>query len=361
MSYRPDAPQVAAINGDTCVRSMLELRQRYQRPSIPKRKPKWPFNNTSKSDGFDVRQFDITEDMCIDTYTANTHELDQDVVVPLLYSPLPVDLPTVQKDILILAAALHGDIDRYVRLRRPYMITGELACLVRGIYHFPMFAKWCSLQDDERLNSSRIKKAINARFIMSNDLSRITMDTPYEEIPYCIWFPQVAAPNTYIELARRSRPAWVKFQAARACIVADYQQAYQEINPGYSAALLKEAEVSPNSFYLQDQQAKAVNDPSGGERYIAGWQFYTIKEARKRSSEEVCDRIKFIDIGTGQDWIYDGLQADFGDIEATICASEEARQQKRDEVREFDEQYRAEYGISPYMYHGTVPWAKIQC
>jgi hypothetical protein len=44
--------------------------------------------------------------MCIDTYTsADRHEIDQDLVIPMLYTPLAVDLPTVQKDILILVAA----------------------------------------------------------------------------------------------------------------------------------------------------------------------------------------------------------------------------------------------------------------
>lgn len=38
--------------------------------------------------------------------------------------------------------AYYGDIDRYVRLRRPVMIKNEMQCIVRGIYHNTMFAKW---------------------------------------------------------------------------------------------------------------------------------------------------------------------------------------------------------------------------
>jgi hypothetical protein len=120
---------------------MLELKQRYQRPNMTKKKSKRDPFCSLQPDGFEVRHFDITKDMCIDTYTAVVPEIEQDVVIPLLYSPLPMDLPTVQKDILILWAAQHGDINRYTRLRRPYRIHGELACVVRGIYHFPMFAK----------------------------------------------------------------------------------------------------------------------------------------------------------------------------------------------------------------------------
>jgi hypothetical protein len=64
--------------------------------------------------------------MCIDTYTsADKHEIDQGLVILLLYTPLPIDLPTVHKDILIFAAARHGDIDRHVRLRRPSLVEGR--------------------------------------------------------------------------------------------------------------------------------------------------------------------------------------------------------------------------------------------
>jgi hypothetical protein len=191
--------------------------------------------------------------MCIDTYaSADRHGIDQHLVIPLLYIPLLVDLPTVQKDILILVAARHGDINSYLRLRRPVLIEGEIECLVRGIYYFPMSAKWCSLQDVPRMGSprskARIKAAIHARIIMSHEIYHITTDTPENEIPYCIWYPQVATADTYIDLARR-RPS-MKLQAARACIVADYQTAYRELDPGYGPALWEEAEIQPNPFYL---------------------------------------------------------------------------------------------------------------
>lgn len=48
--------------------------------------------------------------------------------LPLLYNPLPKDLPTLHKDLLILTAAFCGDIDRYVRLRRPTVIRTEMNC-----------------------------------------------------------------------------------------------------------------------------------------------------------------------------------------------------------------------------------------
>lgn len=129
------------------------------------------------------------EDMCIDTYTTDQSaykSIDQDVVIRLLYTPLPVDPPTLQKYFLILSAAWRGDIDRYVRLGRPFMLDNELACVVRGMYHSPLFAKWCSLQHEQRLDHWRVRAAVNARSIMSNDVSCITPETPHDELPYCI-------------------------------------------------------------------------------------------------------------------------------------------------------------------------------
>jgi hypothetical protein len=260
-------------------------------------------------------------------------EIDQDVVIPLLYNPLPANLPTVQKDILILAAAHHGDSNRYVRLRRPSLVEGEIDCLVRGIYHFPMFAKWCSLQDVPRLGNprskARIKAAINARLIMSNEIHHITAETPGNEIPYCIWHPQVATAATYTDLARR-RPS-MKLQAAQACIVADYQTAYQDLDPGHDPALWTETEISPNPFYLQDQQGKAPEGSPKSQWYSESWKLYTSKDARRPSSEVVLDRISRFDIEISQDWVYDCSNADFTQIESTTCASKETRVKRLEE------------------------------
>ena len=156
------------LNGDTAVRSLLEIKQRHS------------------SNNFETPYFNITEDMNIDSYTSLEKETMDDVS-PLLYSPLPVDLPTVNKDILILMAAYYGDIDRYVRLRRPMLIPCEVDCVIRGIFHNTLFAKWWSLQDLSIGTPARhsIERAITTRFIMNNDLSRI-LKRPDTE-PDCIW------------------------------------------------------------------------------------------------------------------------------------------------------------------------------
>jgi hypothetical protein len=227
---------------------MLEVKQRYTTP--------WPVKSNASSwyrrDGFRERYFDITEDMSIDTYSVSAPKINQFIVVPLLYNPLPADLSTVQKDLLILMTAVQGNIDRHARLRRPFLIQQEVPCLVRGIYHHPLFAKWVAQQldaGDSRFDTLRVKKALHARFVMSNNLERITVDTKGYELPYLIWYPRFAVPETYVEPARR-RPE-MRVQAARACVVADYSDAYCEIGAPWDRALARKAEASPNSFYAE--------------------------------------------------------------------------------------------------------------
>lgn len=57
-------------------------------------------------------------------------------VLDLLCNPLPADLPICDKDVLIVMAAYRGDLDRYCRLRRPYMVTNELEAIIRGICEY---------------------------------------------------------------------------------------------------------------------------------------------------------------------------------------------------------------------------------
>ena len=129
-----DKPIRGHLNGDTAVRSYLEIKNKYMRPSDDI----WEWFG-----GRALGYFDIMEDDRIDEYYSETIP-PKDDVSHLLYTPLPADLPTMNKDLLIEMAAYYGDIDRYTRLRRPdphYTIT-ESHCVVRGIYHNTMFAKW---------------------------------------------------------------------------------------------------------------------------------------------------------------------------------------------------------------------------
>lgn len=44
-------------------------------------------------------------------------------------------------------AAYKGNLDRYIRLRRPRMLKEEFEAVIRGIYHNTTLTKWWSLQD----------------------------------------------------------------------------------------------------------------------------------------------------------------------------------------------------------------------
>ncbi|KAJ5168366.1 uncharacterized protein N7482_003960 [Penicillium canariense] len=122
----------AYLNGDACVRSMLD---------------KTLFVGGPIYNPHEQPIFDITEDWCMDVegVRPGARPVDPETV-RLLYNPLPRDLPTVDKDLLILMAAWSGNIDRYTRLRRPKLLSYELPYVIRGIYHYPLFSKWWSMQ-----------------------------------------------------------------------------------------------------------------------------------------------------------------------------------------------------------------------
>ncbi|CAN8106079.1 unnamed protein product [Discula destructiva] len=111
-----DEPRADAyLNGDTAVQSSLD----------------------------NCPHFDITETGCFNHIASDDYKKPlAEEHVPLLYSPLPTDLPAIaDKDILIHMAAYEGNVDRYARLRRPFLISHEMPCIIRGIYHNTTFAK----------------------------------------------------------------------------------------------------------------------------------------------------------------------------------------------------------------------------
>ncbi|CAI7646606.1 unnamed protein product [Penicillium pancosmium] len=197
-------PRVASLNGDTAFYSSLgggkehveqkELKYFYREYG--------DFHCTS-------HYFNITEDWGIDDHDHEAPDAPESYF-PLLYGPLPMDLPPVNKDKLIVMAAYSGDIDRYTRLHRPQMVSQEYFCIIRGIYHNSFWAKWWSTQITEDANTTRfsefeieqIQRAINARRIMSDDVTWVTADTPEDLLPMNIWFPKRACADTYERLAR---------------------------------------------------------------------------------------------------------------------------------------------------------------
>jgi hypothetical protein len=166
--------------------------------------------------------FDITEDGNVGEEFSDRRFVPTFPVeyAQLLYLPLPPDLPMTNKDALILMAAYEGNVDRYVRLRRPVLVRNELNCILRGIYHHTTFAKWWSQFDDYlrfsgHEGTNAVRTAVEARFIMNNELSGIsprTSETDSYSNPFLIWWPLIPHEATLRELLRR-RPDSMPSQA----------------------------------------------------------------------------------------------------------------------------------------------------
>jgi hypothetical protein len=131
------------LNGDTAVCRSLDVKQKFRTADKPDSSDFWD------RPGFKTNIFDLTEDMNIDDHDTpgRIYAAPEFSGMSLLFTPLPADLPTVDKDLLILMAAYSGDIDRYARLRRPKPLENKIYCCVRGIYHNSMFALWWAGQE----------------------------------------------------------------------------------------------------------------------------------------------------------------------------------------------------------------------
>lgn len=349
-------PEPACLNNDTALVTSLDIKKRIRRPRGMEEEPVFEKVETSEeaealgvsfSDdedylvsipGFDEKIFNITEDMNVGEVDSEEPKLNY--LPELLSQPLPVDLPQGNKDILILMAAYYGNIERYSRLRRPRVINGEAGCLVRGIYHNSMFALWCATQTiPDQHASSHVKSAIHARMIMNNDLSRIiNLDTmqPHEEfdhhMPYLIWFPNPAYPNTYKTLASavdKMRPSvlhaavytedkklfdWLLDDLG----VAPTPPAYQE------ARSRKGGDGSPSHF---ESRLKARGEELGIdlEAPVASWKMYSAKP--RRSSIWLAKELTSDSVHSAmEDWgIYDGYIVDASEVELFALAPESWR------------------------------------
>ncbi|KAL2818729.1 hypothetical protein BDW59DRAFT_181863 [Aspergillus cavernicola] len=185
----------AYLNGDTCVRSNLDMKQ-----------PMGPFKSSPL---LPKLVFDITEDRCIDIdgLIPAARPIDPQVVT-LLYTPLPADLPT-------------------------YWLT--------------------QLNAD---TASCIHEAVYARCIMNNDLSWLTDSIPDQHLPHLIWFPQPASQATYTELVRR-RPSMIQ-SVARACIRADYQDLFDSLDITPDVQIVIDARNSTKGNYMERIKSKAA-------------------------------------------------------------------------------------------------------
>ncbi|KAI3396829.1 hypothetical protein diail_11658 [Diaporthe ilicicola] len=314
------------INCDAAVRSMLEIRRDLRHHFEPSESSMMPPRSN----------FDITEDGGIDDHdTAARHNPPlAERHVPLLYSPLPLDLPTMNKDVLILMAAYEGNVDRYVRLRRPEMIPEEAEAVIRGIYHNTTFAKWWSLEikscTTTRYELHNIGAAVNARFIMNNDLSSL-FDLPQ---PYLIWYPLWPQRETLEELVDMA-PS-MRLQVAHACIVADYQAQYDALNIRPSWILWWEAQNSHNPHYKADLERRSAElgfDVSSlSEKYKvvdADINRFCTNRDKEPTDRFLWRELAALDMTDRQGaGIYDeGIQANAADYNLFICTSAAVRAQ----------------------------------
>ncbi|KAJ2978406.1 hypothetical protein NQ176_g3832 [Zarea fungicola] len=179
----------------------------------------------------------------------------------LLYTPLPLDLPTLNKTLLIEMAAYNGDVDRYARLVRPYMsmLEAEAVCVVRGIHHSPLFARFWALQLDQDTQLAKriiayhrtdIQKAILARRIMSNDRSLFENGwDPSTPQPYMIWWPQKPHPHTLVDLFTVAPT--MRETAIVASIMCDYEGNFEYLDYTPTDAIYLAARESSNPMYMK--------------------------------------------------------------------------------------------------------------
>ncbi|RHZ52470.1 hypothetical protein CDV55_100117, partial [Aspergillus turcosus] len=240
-------PVPGYLSADTAVLSYLDVKTKFRKPPSDSDSDEWGlFDNFLREPGI----FDIAEDDRINEFTSEP-PLREDDVTHLLYMTLPTNLPTINKDLLILMAAYYGNIERYARLRRPNRwVRCEISYAVRGIYHNTMFAKWWSLQPGKA--PFPIEEAINARFIMNNDISRIAPETKY--LPYCTYYPSYPHVATCRELV--THVPFIKPAVARVCIVHNYSEYWDELDADPDSNPMDDARQSSNPKYLRDLEAK---------------------------------------------------------------------------------------------------------
>jgi hypothetical protein len=321
----------AFINGDTTVSSHLARRLSLDRISWRKQ---------LISDG------DITEDSFLAETTA------EDVLfymkIPptapdhtLLHLPLPPDLPAFyfSKDLLSLTAAYEGNIDRYVRLKRPVFVPGEIMCVTRGIYHNTLYARWW--QDEiesaaERYQSWEImryiKAAIAARYLMEGNPNYL-LAQPLDFLPFQIWHPKQASEPT-LQLVLRERPQ-MRYSVAHTCIAAGYKALWDgelgDVVPTYELERHANRRGGADSYFRDDlKRRRAVLDPlreadppawEAALRYAASDRDFVIGYEPEFSSTEVENGLNVRSVRTEWDGgPYEGLWAGVHDVELYVCA-----------------------------------------
>jgi hypothetical protein len=324
----PTNRQQAFLNGDTAVRWTLDFK--IELPMFDPAKERW----REFCEIYWARNvtFNITEDFNVAEEATPTYGpgepyqekwLSTRPFAQYLTEPLPADLPFIEKDLLIVMAAYHGNIDRYVRLRRPKMVPNELECCVRGINHNTYFAAWWAKQQSE---SSYINKAIDARFIMENVLSR----APYRSLPYVIWWPMLARESTYRALSV-IQPEDDFPPLVHACIYGGYVELFDELLPKITPyrALLWESETQINQHFRNALLARVEalgmtveTMPYTPEKYRCAAECIRQK-LHWHHSGIVLSSMNHNTVGTGWYAPHDWLICDAAEIDTTACVPDE--------------------------------------
>ena len=265
----------ACLNADTQVLAMLQHRRRF----AERFKTPWLYFNITEDEGINEEihgpipcpRTDFEADPPLSLYRSVCSISDTltESEAALLDSPLPFNLPTTHKDLLILAAAYEGNVDRYARLRRPgHIIAEEVNCLVHGIYKSTAMAHWLDCTSD--ISDLDVTKAIHARRIMNNDVYHIIdADPPIadSELPYWIWWPTIPSPWTLIQLAEK-RLAMRK-QCARACMAGGYKGSYcmiMDMHDGVNKplvvdrVLMYEARTCPEHDFFEPDMIRRMHE-----------------------------------------------------------------------------------------------------
>lgn len=187
-----------------------------------------------------------------------------------------------------------------------------------------MFAKWWSLQQTPR-RSPGVEKAINGRFIMNNDLSRITPETKL--LPYCIWYPSVPHPATCRELLRRV-PS-MKPAIARVCILADYPEVWDILDADPDDNLMIDAWQSHNPRYLRDLKStiesrgcrKCPQGYASDLRSVPRYEMFEYTSIGPVIPNVIDTPCSDVDV----DVPYNGRPASMAQIELTVALSDEIR------------------------------------
>lgn len=258
-------PNPAYLDARTQIWS--DLQERYP--------PKLDYSGSAVYDIKNVKNMpDIEENWYFHFETKQSHDpLRNDLadveVSRWLYEPLPMDLPIMNVILLRLMAAHDGNIDRYSRLEdRAELDEDELVCMLRGVYHHTMFARWwhqrlkspnfnISVQyrkDEEVL--SWLRKAINARRIMITDVDGF--DENSTDLPFVIWWPKRPNENALFRLLENCPQ--MKHQITVTAIICDYKQLYLNINPTPTYELKLAAENGCNLFYHEDIMQRKTSD-----------------------------------------------------------------------------------------------------